>query len=281
MAHLVLNDLISNNWGEQLSSWGYSRPSMDFWEEAIPIVKAKYPNVKFLAEVYDPWPSVLQNQGFDFTYDKKLYDHLVDGHLDYLRGYIIGNSPEFHKKSSHFVENHDEPRAVEEFGSYERANTAAFVSFTLPGQRFLFEGQTYGYKNKLDVHLRRAAYENKVPLTVDFYNKLLKAINRNVFKNGEWFYQNIESSGTSWRLVAWKWTSSEENVLCVINYSDNYGEGRVILPDAKPIDGKNIIKVYELMSGEVYERDVNEMNSIGLHVVVGPWSGQIFRYWYK
>jgi hypothetical protein len=59
--------------------------------------------VKFLAEVYNPWQSVLQ-QWFDFTYDKQLYDRLADGNLDNIRGYIAGNSIQYHMKNAHFVE---------------------------------------------------------------------------------------------------------------------------------------------------------------------------------
>lgn len=279
MAHLVLNENIQNTWSEQLNSWGFTRPSTEFWKEAISFVKAKQPHVKFLAEVYDPWPSKLHEQGFDYTYDKKLYDHFADGHLDHLRGYIIGNHPDFHKKSAHFVENHDEPRAPVEFKFVERANAAAFASLTLPGMRFINHGQTFGFKNRLDVHLRRAAYENKDPKTVEFYDALLRALKSDAFRNGSWRYLDVEKSSTSWRLISWKWTTEKEHVLCIFNYSDETGEGRVKLNDAKPIQGNDIVQIHELLTNRLYSRSVKEMREQGLHIVLEPWKGQIFKYW--
>lgn len=89
MAHLVLNDQIQANWGQQLDADNYKRPSSEFWGDAIAAVKAQFPKVQFLAEVYDPWLYPLQQLGFDFTYDKHLYDLLGNGNLDNIRGYLF------------------------------------------------------------------------------------------------------------------------------------------------------------------------------------------------
>ena len=59
MAHLVLNDVFGNTWKEELSSWGYSRPSTEFWEYAFKEAKSKYPNAILLAEVYEDWEKEL------------------------------------------------------------------------------------------------------------------------------------------------------------------------------------------------------------------------------
>lgn len=278
MAHLVLNEVIERTWGQQLRSWGYTRPSREFWEEVIAEAKSKY-EVKFLAEVYDPWPSTLQRLGFDYTYDKKLYDHLVDGHLDHLRGYLSGNPVNFHQLSAHFVENHDEPRAPIEFQSIERSNAAAFLSFTLPGMRFINHGQLFGYKERLDVHLRRSRSEPKNPLSMTFYTSILTALKKApVFSHGDWTFLNVEPSQSSWRLIAFKWTSQRENILCVINYSDVSADGRVKLSEAKPRDGNDLVPVHELMENKVYTRSAKEMRDVGLHVVLDAWKGQIFKY---
>lgn len=73
MAHLILNDFIENvsdkylsnifvlinrlqNWiGDFLRNNGFARLQEEFWSEAFKQVKKLYPNVQFLAEVYDPW----------------------------------------------------------------------------------------------------------------------------------------------------------------------------------------------------------------------------------
>ena len=35
MAMIILNDLYYAKWQNELNSWGYSRPSREFWEEVI------------------------------------------------------------------------------------------------------------------------------------------------------------------------------------------------------------------------------------------------------
>jgi hypothetical protein len=52
-------------------------------------------------KVYNPYQQALQAQGFDFTYDKTLYDKLGDGNLDNIRGYITGMPLSFHQHSAH------------------------------------------------------------------------------------------------------------------------------------------------------------------------------------
>lgn len=58
---------------------------VQFWHWAIPIVKEKYPQVKFIAEIYDTnlYRQFINDAGFDYLYDKvNLYDT--------LRGIITG-----------------------------------------------------------------------------------------------------------------------------------------------------------------------------------------------
>jgi histidinol-phosphate/aromatic aminotransferase/cobyric acid decarboxylase-like protein len=70
MAYLTLNSLVESHWGRFLRSWNVSRPTVEFWELAIAQTKFKYPTVKFVAEVYEPYTEQLQQMGFDYTYDK-------------------------------------------------------------------------------------------------------------------------------------------------------------------------------------------------------------------
>eukprot|EP01125_Pyxidicula_operculata_P014837 TRINITY_DN4994_c0_g1_i1.p1 TRINITY_DN4994_c0_g1~~TRINITY_DN4994_c0_g1_i1.p1 ORF type:complete len:512 (+),score=87.70 TRINITY_DN4994_c0_g1_i1:405-1940(+) len=278
MAYLLLNDNINSIWSSQLSYWGYSRPSTEFWSDAISYVKSQYPNVQFLGEVYSPWQQALQNVGFDFTYDKTLYDHLSGYNLDDIRSYISNTPLSFHQKSAHFVENHDEPRAAYHFGTNYKADAAAIISMTLPGMRFYFMGQEDGYYNKLDIHLRRAAPEAIHDGVPQFYSKFVNILSMDVFHSGVWTYLTVGNSGDSWRLMAWKWALAAQKVLVVINFSDTDGSGSVVLSDAQPINGNDTIPVTELFSNTVYQRSAKEMRTTGLNVVVSSWSAQIFQY---
>lgn len=52
MAMVILNDGYYTAWKNSLDYWGYSRPSEEFWKEAIREAKSSYPDTIFLAEVY-------------------------------------------------------------------------------------------------------------------------------------------------------------------------------------------------------------------------------------
>ena len=71
MAMLVLPDVFA-------STWGIS--AQPFWPQATEAVRAKVPGFLFMAEVYWDLEWTLQQQGFDYTYDKRLYDRLEEGH---------------------------------------------------------------------------------------------------------------------------------------------------------------------------------------------------------
>eukprot|EP01129_Flabellula_baltica_P006511 TRINITY_DN2445_c0_g1_i1.p1 TRINITY_DN2445_c0_g1~~TRINITY_DN2445_c0_g1_i1.p1 ORF type:complete len:519 (-),score=99.77 TRINITY_DN2445_c0_g1_i1:18-1553(-) len=276
MAHLLLNDIIQRNWEPIISTWGYQRPATEFWADAISEVKSKFSNVTFLAEVYYPNQQALQNNGFDYTYDKQLYDRLVDGNLDNIRGYISGMPASFHQKSCHFVENHDEPRAAAEFGSNMRADGAAMVSLMLPGMRLVNQGQEYGLYNRLDIHLRRSAPEGAHPGVRTFYQIFIRDIlDREVFHTGSWEYLKVSGTNDCWRLMSWKFETPQERALVVINYSDQQGTGNIVLRDAP---GNGDISMVELFSNQTYVRSASTLRTEGLFTIIQPWSSQVFLY---
>ena len=136
MAMLALNKEFEYIWGPIVYKQGFKKPSEEFWKRAIREVKAINPNFRFMAEVYWNDGDDLKAQGFDFVYDKEgLYDTLSEGNLEHVRNYIRNVNL---WTGTHFVENHDEGRAANHFGSNQRANAAGLVSFTIPGMRFHF-----------------------------------------------------------------------------------------------------------------------------------------------
>ena len=84
-----------------------------------------------------------------------------------------------------FVENHDEPRALQSFGPL-RARGAAVVALTLPGLRLVHEGQIEGWRLKLPVQLGRRHPEEAEPGLEEFYRRLLTALRDPVFHDGAW-----------------------------------------------------------------------------------------------
>jgi len=68
MAMLMLQDVFTQTWDRD--------PKTEFWVEAIKTVKARFPNFLFVAEAYWNREWQLLQLGFDFCYDKTLYDRL-------------------------------------------------------------------------------------------------------------------------------------------------------------------------------------------------------------
>ena len=104
---LVLPEVFERTWGIAASA---------FWPWATADVRATVPGFLFLAEVYWDLEWTLQQQGFDYTYDKRLYDRLEEGHARPVREHLSAGL-DFQDHLVRFLENHDEPRAASTFAS--------------------------------------------------------------------------------------------------------------------------------------------------------------------
>ena len=102
MAMLILPEVFERTWG---------RRSQPFWPQATARVREKVPGFLFMAEVYWDLEWTLQQQGFDYTYDKRLYDRLREGHARPVREHLHA-ALDYQVKLARFLENHDEPRAA-------------------------------------------------------------------------------------------------------------------------------------------------------------------------
>ena len=61
------------------------QPHGSFWPQATERVRKVSPAFCFMAEVYWDREWTMQQQGFDYTYDKRLYDRLHEGHARAVR----------------------------------------------------------------------------------------------------------------------------------------------------------------------------------------------------
>jgi hypothetical protein len=84
-----------------------------------------------MAEVYWDLEWILQQQGFAYCYDKRLYDRLRDGHAAPVRGHLLAGL-DYQDKLARFLENHDEPRAARSAGSTARPGVCSRRSSALP-----------------------------------------------------------------------------------------------------------------------------------------------------
>ncbi|HVV00383.1 MAG TPA: alpha-amylase family glycosyl hydrolase, partial [Verrucomicrobiae bacterium] len=172
MAMLVLNDVFAKTWARfPLSD---PEPNFEFWELAIPAVKASRPGFVFLAEAYWGIEPRLQALGFDYTYDKELYDRLVANDPPGVQRHLLNHPLSEISAGAHFLENHDEARAASVF-SFARHRAAAALILALPGMVLLHEGQLEGLMKRVPVQLVRAEEEPSKPEIQQMYEELLAA----------------------------------------------------------------------------------------------------------
>lgn len=108
-----------------------------FWRWVIPRVKASFPEVLFIAEIYNPhaYRDFLAPQGFDYLYDKVgLYDVLRDVSTGFRPAsdvsLALNNVGDIQHKMLNFLENHDEQRLASRFflGDGKKGRAAMMVT---------------------------------------------------------------------------------------------------------------------------------------------------------
>ncbi|MGB0010789.1 MAG: alpha-amylase family glycosyl hydrolase [Candidatus Sulfotelmatobacter sp.] len=272
MAMLLLNSIFERTWDGRAGA----RPAKEFWPEVISSIKKKHPEFLFIAEAYWNLEWELEQQGFDYCYDKTLYDRLEHGGAENIRLHLCADLS-YQSKLLRFIENHDEPRAATAFFPAKR-RAAALVASTLPGTRLFHEGQFEGRKVRLPVFLGRRPAEHFDRDLHGFYTALLEAINRPVFHWGEWTLCDRAGwpDNESFRnLVAWTWVLDDEHYLIAVNLSDRPVQARIQIPWADV--GGELWHLLDLLSGALYEWDGDKLLSDGLYVELGPWNYHFFH----
>ncbi len=184
MAMLILRRHFKRTWFPSVDQALFDQHfDREFWADAIPLARSKNPDFVLMAEVYWDEEAALQELGFDLTYDKRLYDLVAYDPPEAIAHHLADKPERYHRRSVHFLENHDEERAAVRFG--RRTKPAAILSFALPGAPFVHEGQMDGFTEKLPVQ-RRAPLERETPDASlrAFYEHLLAIIKHPIFREG-------------------------------------------------------------------------------------------------
>jgi hypothetical protein len=273
MAMLLINSIFERSWGHRAGP----RLESEYWSEVIGAVRERHPDFLFVAEAYWDLEWELQQQGFDYCYDKRLYDRLIYDSAEKILLHLTAEMS-YQNKLVRFIENHDEPRAAAAF-SMDKSRAAALAIATLPGAKLFHQGQFEGWRIKLPVQLGRQPEETFDEDLQAFYKGLVKVIRSPAFKEGEW--NLCERSG--WpdnpsyvNLVAWCWRKGDEKYLVVINLSHTRCQGRIHLPWTD-LKGRTSLLV-DVMNGERYERDGDEMVDQGLYVDLEAWKFHFFQW---
>ena len=272
MAMLLLNAIVERTWGTRAGQ----QPATEYWADLIPPIKATHPDFLFIAEAYWDLEWELQQKGFDFCYDKRLYDRLLTEDAESVRLHLCADM-RYQERLVRFIENHDELRAAAVF-SPAKERAAAVTIATQTGARLFHDGQFEGRKVRVSVFLARCPDEPADEDLRAFYKKLLQGINNPVFRGGQW--RLCERSGwpdnqSFLNLVAWCWINDDDRYLIVVNLSERDAQGHVQLPwdDLR----EETWRLTDTLSGVSYDRAGNEMLAAGLYVELEPWNFNLFQ----
>jgi hypothetical protein len=278
MAMLLLNEIFPNTW-RHLPCDGVS-PSSEFWQEAIAAVKKAHPGFFFLAEAYWNLEWKLQSQGFDCTYDKTLYDRLINRNGVGVQQHLLGVDARYLSASAHFLENHDEPRVAGHL-SAEEQRPALLAILGLPGMRFLHEGQLSGARSKIPVQLGRRPIEAPQADIVALYEKMLATLPATVVGKGA---AAVLGSREAWPgnptfgdfvVIQWQERAPEFD-LVVVNYAPHRSQCYVPLSVADL--AKHDWTMKDLLGTEDYVRAGADLQKLGLYLDLAPWGAQLFHF---
>jgi hypothetical protein len=269
MAMLVLPDVFERTWG---------RRAPLFWPRATQQVREGSPDFCFMAEVYWYLEWTLQQQGFDYAYDKRLYDRLREGHARPVREHFHAGF-DYQDKLARFLENHDEPRAAATF-STEVHQAAATLTFLSPGLRFFHQGQFEGRRKRISPHLVRGPAEALDERLQQFYDRLLSVLRLPAVREGQWQLLECapawDGNWTSDGFLAFSWQGpARERLLVAVNYAGHQGQCYVRLPFEDLVDQS--VRFEDLIGPASYERAGNDVVSRGLYLDVPAWGCHVFE----
>ena len=268
MTMLVLPDVFERSWG---------RRAPLFWPTAAARVHESVPDFLFMAEVYWDLESTMMQQGFDYVYDKRLYDRLRDGRARPVREHL-GAGLEYQNKLVRFLENHDEPRAAATFPPHLHA-AAAIVTYLCPGMRFFHQGQFAGRKKRISPHLARAPREPLDPDLERFYERLVQLLKDPIFRDGAW---RLLDTAPAWEgnwtwdcFIAGLWNDEQgRRRLVAVNYASNHSQCYVRF--ALPGLGGSSVRFADLLGPTSFVRDGNDLVARGLYLDMPPWGYHVF-----
>jgi hypothetical protein len=269
MAMLVLPDIFGRTWGIKAEP---------FWPKATRRVRERVPDFCFMAEVYWDLEWALQQQGFDYTYDKRLYDRLRERHArpvrDHFRAWL-----DYQDRMARFLENHDEPRAAAAFPQAVH-EAAAVITFLSPGLRFFHQGQFQGRTKRISPHLGRAPDEPVNQGLGKFYDRLLAVLRYPAVRQGNWqLLECVPAWEGNWTwdcFLAFAWhVHGEDRLLVAVNYAANQSQCYVRLPFTDL--GLSQWRLTDLMGEATYDKDGDDLQRRGLYLDVPPWQASVFR----
>lgn len=271
MAMLVTNEVFGRTWGRHAGE----APAEEFWPDVLGRLRVTHPGCTLIAEAYWDMEWTLQQQGFDFCYDKRLYDRLVHEDADAVRKHLHAGR-DYQDRLVRFVENHDEPRAATTLPD-GRGRAAATVVATLPGATLWHDGQFEGRRRRLPVFLGRYPDEPVDTRLRQFGHRLVEAA-AGMRRDG---WRMLDSTGwpdngTHHDVLAWAWYGALPRHVVVVNFAPHASQARIALPWPR-LAGRSW-PLRDLLGGGVFDRDGDELAREGLFVDLPGWGVHVLEF---
>ncbi|MBI5386809.1 MAG: alpha-amylase [Verrucomicrobia bacterium] len=278
MAMLMLNDVFARTWTRFPSP--HTAPEAEFWATAISAIDETRPDFLFFAEAYWNLEARLQELGFDYTYDKRLYDYLVARNYPEAHRHLSAVSAAFLEHSGHFLENHDEQR-ITSLLSWPEHQAAALVTLGVPGLRLLHEGQITGATKRVSVHCGRRPVEAPNPKIAAWYERLLTALPTTLVGRGSGEVIHTERAWdrnpTCENFVVIQWQGDAPAFdLVVVNLAMHQSQCYAELTAKGLADHHWQMK--NLLGDEVYERRGDDLDRQGLYLDLSAHGAQLFHF---
>lgn len=271
MAMLSLNKVQRDTWWEFI---GGNLPKEEFWSQALTAVHEKHPEFIFIAEVYWGLEWDIQEMGFDYTYDKVLYDRLRFSTPENIKDHL-GAEHLFQMRSIRFTANHDEEESLKAFGK-EKSLAASTIIATLPGARMFHLFQLLGRPARMPIQYIKDDFKENKEVS-DYYVKLLHIASDPAFHGGQWSLRDIAPAGmgddSNRNILAWQWKQRNTGKMIVINYSSAPAKGRLSM---KGVYGPGSHVVEELTGEKITVTP--DMLSQGCELQLKPYESKIFTY---
>lgn len=288
----------------------------EFWQYATEKVKAQYPHIIFIGEVYDPnqYRTYLA-AGFDYLYDKV-------GMYDCLRDVMCGHRPasditrqwqatdDIREHVLYFLENHDEQRIASDFfcGNMQKGIPALIVSALFQRNPvMIYAGQEFGERGmdsegfsgvdgrstifdywSVDA-IRKGFFERselsaeQLQLEKNYRTILTLCNSEKAVREGKTFdltYANeANESFDSSRLFAFLRSSGNTTLLIVANFGETEAHVRVNIP-AHAFDYMELKEgkkdMVDLLSGNHQTATLQRDGAI--EMIVPALSGRVYKF---
>ena len=270
MAMLTLNKVHRDTWWEFI---GGNLPKEEFWSVALQKVREERPDFKFIAEVYWGLEWEIQQMGFDYTYDKVLYDRLRFSDPESIKAHL-GAEHLYQMRSIRFTANHDEEESLKAFGR-DKSLAASTIIATLPGARMIYFFQMMGHPVRVPIQYVKDFFREDAPIRA-YYEKLLKIASKPAFHGGQWSLTDVRNcggDGSSRNILCWTWKQMNTASTVLINYSAAPAQC-LLKVKAAGGDGKQLTEEF---SGEQISV-TPQLREQGFEVKLNPFESKIFTY---